>query len=212
MRQALIVGTGGHCRVLLSLLAARGEHEVIGIVDLAEPRAGEVVMGIPVICSSTGLEAFRGRTDLDVFLAIGDNALRRTWWEKSNELGLALPNLVSPHAIVDRRARLGGSNVVCARVFIGPEAILGDNNLINTAAVVEHEVKVGSHCHLAPSSTVAGRCQIGDGCFVGAGATVIDSVDVASGITIGAGGTVIRSITEPGGVYVGTPAKRLVPS
>lgn len=207
-RQALILGTGGHCRVLLSLLAARGEHEMLGIVDLGELRAGEFIMGVPVIGKTTCLEAFRKHQDLDVFLAIGDNTLRQTWWQTAGDLGFSLPSLVSPHAIIDPHARLGKANVVCARAFIGPEAVLGDNNLINTAAIVEHEVRIGSHCHLAPSSTVSGRSLIGDGCIVGAGATVIDFIEVAARISIGAGATVVCSIIEPGGIYVGTPAKR----
>lgn len=210
MRQALIIGAGGHCRALLSLLEACGKHEVVGILDLTEPRAGEVIMGINVIGSIAHLEAFCVRGKLDVFLAIGDNALRRTWWQKATDLGMPLPNLISPHAIVDPHACIGVGNVVCARAFIGPEALLGDNNLINTAAVVEHEARVGSHCHLAPSSTVAGRSRIGDGCFIGAGATVIDGIEVAADITVGAGGTVVGSIAEPYGVYVGVPAKKLV--
>ena len=207
-RQAIIIGTGGHCRVLLSLLTACGDHEVRGIVDLAEPRVGEVIMGIPVIGSITLLEKFHGSAGLDVFLAVGNNAQRRIWWQKVGDLGLAMPNLISPQAIVDPHAHLGDANVVCARAFIGPEAVLGNNNLINTAAVLEHEVRVGSHCHFSSSSTVAGRSQIGDGCFVGAGATVIDFVKVERDITIGAGATVVRSITNPG-VYVGVPAKKV---
>jgi len=77
MRQALIIGAGGHCRVLLPLLAARGDHEVTGILDLAEPRAGEIIMGIPVIGSVTGLEAWRAQKPSATFL--GDNVA----WEKS---------------------------------------------------------------------------------------------------------------------------------
>lgn len=207
-RQAIIMGAGGHCRVLLSLLAVCGEHDVMSIVDLEKPRVGEVIMGIPVIGTSTSLEAFRGRADLDFFLAIGDNALRRIWWKKVSDLGLALPNLISPQAIIDPHAHLGNANVVCARAFIGPEALLGDNNLVNTAAVLEHEVRVGSHCHFASSSTVGGRSQIGDACFVGAGATIINYVEVAGDIAIGAGATVVHPITDPG-VYVGIPARKV---
>jgi sugar O-acyltransferase (sialic acid O-acetyltransferase NeuD family) len=208
MRQALVIGTGGHCRVLLSLLIACGKHEVMGIIDLAEPRVGELIMGFPVIGSITSLDVYQMRANLDVFLAIGDIAQRRICWQKVCDLGLALPNLISPQAIVDPHAHLGDANVVCARAFIGPEAVLGDNNLINTAAVLEHEVRVGSHCHLASSSTVAGRSQIGDSCFVGAGATLINHVEVAADIIIGAGSTVVCNITNPG-VYVGTPARKV---
>jgi sugar O-acyltransferase (sialic acid O-acetyltransferase NeuD family) len=180
----------------------------MGIVDHAKPIVGEVIMGIKVIGSITCLDALRMRADVDVFLGIGDNALRRIWWRRIKDLGFELPNLISPHAIVDSNAHLGNANVVCARAFIGPEAVLGDNNLVNTAAVLEHEVRIGSHCHFASSSTVAGRSQLGDGCCVGAGATVINHVELTADIIIGAGATVVRSITNPG-VYVGIPARKV---
>jgi sugar O-acyltransferase (sialic acid O-acetyltransferase NeuD family) len=206
-RQAIVIGAGGHCRVVLSLLALFDEKEVIGILDLQERLAGEVIMGSPVIGSTSCLETFHNRMNLDVYLAIGDNTLRRTWWEKAKGLGLTLPNLISPHAIVDSTAHLGEANVICARAFIGPKATLGSNNLINTAAILEHETRIGSHCHFAPSSTVSGRSKIGDGTFIGAGATVIDNIEVAAGIMIGAGATLVSNINENGGTYVGVPAR-----
>lgn len=207
-RQAIVIGAGGHCRVLLSLLAACGTHHVLGIVDNSEPIVGEVIMGANVIGSLACLEAFRMRTDLDIFLAIGDNELRRTLWHRVKDICLATPNLISPQAIIDPNAHLGNANVICARSFIGPKAVLGDNNLVNTAAVLEHEVRIGSHCHFAPSSTIAGRSQLGDRCFVGAGATIIDNVKLGDDITIGAGATVVNNINNSG-VYIGIPARKL---
>jgi UDP-N-acetylbacillosamine N-acetyltransferase len=207
-RQAIVIGAGGHCRVLLSLLAACGTHDVLGIADNSEPIVGEVIMGAKVIGSLACLEAFRMCTDTDIFLAIGENELRRTLLHRVKELCLATPNLISPQAIVDPTAHLGNANVICARSFIGPKAVLGDNNLVNTAALLEHEVRIGSHCHFAPSSTVAGRSQLGDGCFVGAGATIIDHIKLVAGTTIGAGATVVNNIANPG-VYIGIPAKKL---
>ena len=208
MKQALILGTGGHCRVILSLLDVCGEHEVLGIIELGKLSVGENIMGIPVLGNASCLDEFCGRSNLDIFLAIGDNEIRQIWWKKTRELGFRLPNLISPYANIDCRAKLGEANVVCANVFIGPGAILCDNNLVNTGAIVEHEVLVGSHCHLAPSSTIAGRSRIGDECFIGAAATVIDGLSVEDGTTLGAGATLIRNISEIGGVYVGTPAKK----
>lgn len=208
MRQALVLGTGGHCRVVLSLLADVGQHHVLEIIELDVLRLGETIMGTPVTATASCLDEFRGRRDMDIFLAIGNNGTRRWWWEKVKELDLPLPNLISPHAIVDRFAKLGEANVVCSRAFIGPECKLGNNNLINTGAIVEHEVQIGSHCHLASSSTVAGRSRIDDECFIGTAATIIDGVTIAAGTTLGAGAVLIRRIEQPNGVYVGIPAQR----
>ncbi len=209
MKQALILGTGGHCRVILSLLDACGEHEVLGIIELDKLRVGENIMGIPVLGNASSLDEFCGRSNLDIFLAIGNNAIRRIWWEKTRNIGFILPNLFSPYAIIDSNAQLGEANIVCAKAFIGPGATLGDNNLVNTGAIIEHEVQVASHCHFAPSSTIAGRSRIGDECLIGAAATVIDGIYVEARNTIGAGTTLVKNITETGGVYIGTPAKKV---
>jgi sugar O-acyltransferase (sialic acid O-acetyltransferase NeuD family) len=208
MRRAIILGTGGHCRVVLSILLEIGRHHVLDIIELAELRYGETILGIPVNATASNLDSFRGQSTVDVFLAIGNNVLRREWWHKVKDLELPLPNLISPHATVNRFAKLGGGNVVCAKAFIGPECKIGNNNLINTGAIVEHEVHIGSHCHLSSSSTVAGRSRIYDNCFIGAGATVIDTMTIASGTTLGAGAVLISDIEQSNGVYVGIPARK----
>ena len=210
MQSALIIGTGGHCRVVLSLLADTKEHDVIGFIELGIPKKNEIIMGIPVVGSDADLVSYSKHTNLDVFLAIGDNMQRSDWLKKAHILNFSTPNLISPSASIHSSVQMGEANIVCGNVFIGPETVLTDNNLINTAVVIEHEVKVGSNCHLAPSSTVCGRCSINDSCFIGAGSTVINNIELAMHTKIGAGSTVIKNILEPNGTYVGLPAKKLV--
>jgi sugar O-acyltransferase (sialic acid O-acetyltransferase NeuD family) len=210
MQRALIIGTGGHCRVVLSLLADTKEHEVIGFIELGMPRKNEIIMGIPIVGSDSDLESYSKYTNLDVFLAIGDNKQRTNWLKKAHVLNFSTPNLISPSASIHSSVQIGEANIVCGNAFIGPETVLADNNLINTAVVIEHEVKVGSNCHLAPSSTVCGRSSINDSCFIGAGATVINNIELAIDTKIGAGSTLIKNILEPNGTYVGSPAEKLI--
>ena len=207
-RRAIVLGAGGHCRVVLSILKAVDGHELLGIIDLGEPHIGEEIMGVAVIGTTASLETYRNHKDLDLFLCIGDNKLRKFWWQTAHSLGLLMPNLMSPHALIDPHALLGTANIICANAFIGPKALLGNNNLINTSAIVEHEARIGSHCHLAPAATLCGRSGLDDCCLVGAGATVIDFIQIAAEVTVGAGATVVSTITDTGGIYVGTPAKR----
>lgn len=210
MRQAIVIGAGGHCRAVISILLDVARYTKISILDLNKKKPGEFIMGVPVLLESTSvLQSYFGRSDLDIFLAIGDNLLRREWWERVNKLQLQLPNLISPSANIDSYARLGRGNVICPKVFIGPESRIGDNNLINTGAIVEHEVKVGNHCHLGPSSTIAGRVTISDSCFIGAGSTVIDNLSLAPSTALGAGAVLVSVVEDPDGLYVGVPAKKI---
>jgi sugar O-acyltransferase (sialic acid O-acetyltransferase NeuD family) len=209
MRQAVVLGTGGHCRVVLSILGAIKNYEIIEIIELGVPRSGEIIMGIPVIPNFGNIDYYNGRTNVDFFIAIGDVNLRRVWWEKLTEYGVSIPNLISPTAIIDKTVELGRGNVICARSFIGPFASIGNNNLINTGAIVEHEVSIGNHCHLAPASLVAGRSKIFNLCFIGAGSTIVDNITISEHTTVGAGATVISSINKVSSVVVGVPAKEI---
>ncbi len=207
VREAVIVGSGGHCTAILSLLGANRQHTISTVLDLSEPEPGELIMGVPVAPIEPLLFEFIAKDNLDFFLAIGGNLVRKFWWEKLQTFRVSCPNLISPNALVDDSANLGEGNVVCANAYIGPRATLGFNNIINTGAIIEHEATVGSHSHIAPGSIIAGRSNVSDQCFIGAGSTVIDKVSVAHGATLGAGSVLIKNASSKGGIYVGVPAK-----
>ena len=212
MRQAVVLGTGGHCRVVLSILNAVKTHSVNQVIELGESRTGENIMGTLVTPTAKNIGDFCGNVNFDFFLAIGNNYTRKLWWERLEKMNFLMPNLISPHAIIDETAKLGQGNIICSRAFIGPFARIGDDNLINTGAILEHESIVGDHCHLAPASLLAGRSKISDLCFIGAGSTIIDNISISSGTTLGAGATLISNIDQVNSVFVGLPAReRAVP-
>lgn len=205
--EILLIGSGGQSRVVISILKALRVENIIGILDLGEPKPGELIMGIPVLGSVNLLGELIDPSNKSFILAIGDNLTRNLWWHRICEFGGKVPNLISPLASVDPSALLGNGNIICAKAFIGPEAILGNNNLVNTGAIIEHEVKIGSDCHFAPSSVVAGRSKVHSNCFIGAGAVVINGIEISSGVIVGAGSVVIRDVDIEGVTVMGVPAR-----
>ena len=195
--------------MLLSILFSLKEYTVVKVLELNKHRPGERIMGLDVEAVPSSFHELRMIKDLALFLAIGCNKSRKTYWELLSEEGFNTPNLISPDAHIDPSVKLGKANVICANAFIGPCAQLGDNNLINTASILEHETTIGSHSHLAPKSVLAGRSIIHDSCFVGTGASIIDRVEIAPNTTIGAGATVINSIIKSHQTLVGVPARPL---
>jgi UDP-N-acetylbacillosamine N-acetyltransferase len=213
MRQAIIIGAGGHSRVVLSLLAEGANHSILGVVDVNLPKLNEgvspeFIMGAPVLPLKF-LENLLPHENLDLFIAIGDCELRHKWWKVLGEKKFCLPNLISVTSTIDLTSSIGGANIICARAFIGPNAILGDNNLINTGAILEHEAVIDSHCHVAPGSVIAGRAKVGSHCFIGAGSIIIDRLSVANFTVLGAGAVVVSDIRVECGIHVGIPAKLL---
>jgi len=204
-KQAIVIGAGGHSRAVLSILSNLNTHDIFGVLDLRANRFSESIFGIPVIGSIDKIEEFDNNI-FDIFLAIGDNSLRRLIFEKVKKYKFSLPSLISQYAIVDVNSVMGEGNIVCPRAFIGPASIIGDNNIINTGAIIEHEVSIKDHCHFSPLSVVAGRSCVGNECFIGANATIIDKISIIEKVIIGAGSTVVENISKSG-TYVGSPAK-----
>ena len=199
MKKTLILyGCGGHSRSVVDVLLSNNKGVHICFVD-ENARENEQIYGFDVVKEWTGEKT-------DIFIAIGDNTMRKKKFEEVGEDRLV--------QIISNKAHLGHNSDIQKGVFvgnfshIGPEAIIGKNTIINNGAIVEHEVRIGEHSHIGPNVSISGRCKIGNLVFVGVGATIKDYVNVCSNVVIGAGATVVKDICEPG-VYVGTPARKL---
>ena len=206
-RIANVLGTGGHARVVVSILLDLQSHEKINIFELGQQRVDEQILGISVAQFSAIQSNLSNHNSEDFFLAIGSNSLREKYWKILQKNKVITPNLVASTSIVDPSAQLGEGNIICHQAILGACVHIGDNNLLNTASLIEHESKIGSHCHMAPKSVLAGRSTLGNNCFLGLGAKIIDKLNVANGTTIGAGACLLECISEENRTYVGIPAK-----
>lgn len=201
----LIVGAGGHGRVVLEVLQAARQHRVLGFLDADEQMAGQTVLGVPVLGHPQHLLRLRGKAR-GAIVAVGDNRARVSYAQHLSSAGLELVSAVHPSAVVSPSATLGRNVVVCAGAVIGTEARLADSVVVNTAAVVDHECEVGEGAHVAPMAALAGRVRVGAGAFIGLGARVIQCLTVGAHAVVGAGAVVIRDVPAESTV-VGVPAR-----
>ncbi|MGH8514367.1 MAG: NeuD/PglB/VioB family sugar acetyltransferase, partial [Gammaproteobacteria bacterium] len=202
----VVIGAGGHAKVVVELIRAQGRYDVVGCTDRAHTQ-GDVV-GAPVLGSDEVLPDLYVEGVRHCFIALGDNALRRKVAAQVTSLGFELINAISPNAVVSPTARLGRGVAVMAGAVINAAAVVEDLAIINTRAVVDHDCRIAEAAHIAPSASLAGGVCIGRLAFVGAGATVIPGVSVGEATIVGAGATVTSNI-GPHLVAFGVPAKPL---
>jgi UDP-perosamine 4-acetyltransferase len=202
----LVLGAGGHGKVVLDLLMAHGGFRIAGVVDAA-PRVASV-LGVPVLGDEAMLEGLAASGIGAAHPAIGDNAQRIAAAARLRLAGFALPVLVHPAAVIGHGAMLGEGVAVLARTVIGPEARIGRLTLINTGAIIEHDCEIAEGAHLAPGAVLAGGVRIGPGAMVGAGAVIRPGVTIGAGAIIGAGAAVLADV-PPGATFAGVPAQNL---
>jgi UDP-perosamine 4-acetyltransferase len=201
----VIVGAGGHGKVVLEILRAAGQHKPVGFLDADPALAGANVAGLPVLGYLNVLPKIRPKAK-GAIVAIGDNRVRQGYARKLIEAGFDLVSAIHPSAVVSPSAILGHNVVVAPNAVVGTGAKIGHSAIINTSAVVDHECIVGEGAHICPMAALAGRVQIGEGAFVGLGARIIPCLCVGAYATIGAGAVIIEE-TPAHATVVGVPGR-----
>jgi sugar O-acyltransferase (sialic acid O-acetyltransferase NeuD family) len=207
MSSLVIVGAGGHGKVVVDIIRAAGRYEPVGFLDADPALAGTRVGGLPVFGAFNLLPKLRQQHRVSrAIVAIGDNRARYRYAGLLKAEGLELVNAIHPTAFVSPTAVLGTNVVVAPHATVVTEAHVGDSAIINTTAVVDHECDVGTAAHVCPAVALAGRVRVGEFAFVGIGAKVIQCRAVGAHAVIGAGAVVIEDVPDHA-TAVGVPAR-----
>jgi sugar O-acyltransferase (sialic acid O-acetyltransferase NeuD family) len=196
---AVIIGAGGHGKVVADALIASGCVADLCFADDVASMKGQHAIGIPVAGSLQDVL----NADAYVHVAIGSNAIRQKILRSL--IAYKCFSVVHPNAIVSNWAQYGPGTFIAAMAVIGPDAKLGQGVIVNHAAVVDHDCEVGDFAHIAPGATLAGGVHVGAGVLIGAGARVLPGVCVGAGAVIGAGAVVTKDVL-PGFLVSGVPA------
>jgi sugar O-acyltransferase (sialic acid O-acetyltransferase NeuD family) len=202
----LVIGTGGHARVLISLLEATRQYAIKGLLDPKPAVKPETIFNYPVLGSWNDLEKWRTKGLQYAAVAVGNNKERLDIFKALRLCGFAIPVLIHPSATVDSHARLGEGSQICMRAVIGAGAEIQEGSIINTASLIDHETRIGPFAHVAPGCVIAGRVSVGEGVMIGIGTCVIDHIQIGGWATIGAGAVVISDIPAKVTAY-GIPAR-----
>jgi len=209
-RRCVVIGAGGHAKVVIDTLIAQGRFVPVAATDPSVKKAR--VLGVPVVGGDEMLPGLKRRGVKFFIVGIGgvpDCRPRALVFESTLRAGwLPVPAVVHPSAVIAAGVVLGPGTLVAAQAVIQPDAAVGANVIVNTAAVVEHDCVVGDHVHVAPGARVSGGVRIGAAAFIGAGAVVREGVSIGARAVIGAGAVVLEDVAA-GRTAVGVPARIL---
>ena len=204
----IVVGAGGHCRVVLSILSHYEEINVIGIADRDRKNLGEEILGIQVQYTWDDFQAVYDEGVPNAVLAVGSNKERKHLFNELTEIGYSIKTLIDPSALIDKGAKIGIGTTICMGVKIGPLVSIGDNCIIYTGTVIDHETIIKNDCFIAPGVCIAGRVSIENGSFVGIGCSIKEKIKIGANTVIGAGSVVINDF-PPNTKAAGVPARQL---
>jgi sugar O-acyltransferase (sialic acid O-acetyltransferase NeuD family) len=198
----LVIGGGGHAKVVVSLLQALG-CAFEGVLDDQIPAGSRAVLGVPVLGPVSMLDTF---PDHGAVIAVGDNHARRRIAETNRDRRWLCA--VHPTAVVHPSVQIGPGTLVFAGAVIQPDTTIGRHVIVNTGATIDHDCRVGDYSHIGPGTTLAGGVGIGEGTLAGVASAVLPGVAVGNWATLG-GGAVVTAPVPSGVTVVGVPARSL---
>lgn len=203
----VIIGGGGHARVVLDLVRTQG-REPLGYIDTASPHGPMTRLdGMRYLGELTeAIEDLRSIEHLEFLVAVGDNGGRARMYEEALRHGLYPAAAIHPTALVLGGAQIDPGAQICARAIIGVSARVRSNAIVNTAATIDHDGDIGEHASVAPGVLLAGGVTIGVGSHIGIGAVIRERINVGSWATVAAGAVVVHDVAE-GSRVAGVPAR-----
>lgn len=200
----LIIGAGGHARVIADIIRLQG-HTIVGYLDDEPSLVGQQIYDVPILGR---IDSYSSYSYDKMILGIGSNPIRFAlqtgrlkeihddYWYSA----------IHPTAIVSDFATIGGGSVIMAGVIINTGAEIHQQVIINTGTIVDHDCVIDDYAHVAPGVNLAGGVKVSMGTLVGIGASVIPYQSIGSWSIVGAGAVVTADL--PSNVTaVGVPAK-----
>ena len=199
----LIVGAGGHAKVVFELIAQDPQYRVVGLID--NFRSG-TAFGVPILGADRDLPHLRQTGINQVFVAIGDNKRRLTLGRELQKEGFEIINAISSAATISRSAHIGVGVAIMSGAVLNADCRIDDFAVINSAAIIDHDCHIGEGAHVAPGCALAGNVKLGREAFLGTGTSVIPGISVGDGTIVGAGACLVRDL--PANIIaMGVPAR-----
>lgn len=192
MHTLVIVGAGGHGKVVADAAFCAGWHNII-FFDDAWPRITQLGRWKVIGTYNHLLNSKEYKT---VVIAIGHNKTRLEKAHQLSKAGFLLTSIIHPAAVVSRDAKIGLGNVIFAGAVINPDAIIGNYCIINTNATIEHDCVLGNGVHIAPGAALGGGVTIGELSWIGMGASIRHLTIIGSSVLVGAGAAVVKNIPD----------------
>lgn len=160
----IILGAGGHGKVVADLAEQTGKYEEISFLD-------DNSQDVEVLGKCSEYLKFRS-VDTEMYPAFGNNTTRVQWENKLLEAGINLARIIHPLAYVSPMAEVASGCVIMPYAVVNTGTKIRKACIINIGAMVDHDCILEEGCHLAPGAIVKGENHLSEGTKIDSGKVV----------------------------------------
>ncbi len=154
----ILIGAGGHGKVLVDAILLQGKYEIAGFVDSTIAVDTEIYRNYKVILSQNELNKISNCADFFI-VAIGNNSIReKLFIEAGKYIKPAI--IIHPSAIIGSDVSIGDGTVILINSVINSCSRIGKNTIVNSGVIIDHECQIGNNVHLSIGTLVGSNTMI----------------------------------------------------
>ena len=203
MNKVVVIGGGGHAKVIIDIIKKNGyKDDEIAVLD-DNLNIGTKILNVEV--KGKVKDCIQFPKDTKFIIAIGNNKVRE---KIVSEYKLNYTSFIHPKSIIAEDVKIGDGCVVMAGAVINSGSVISDHVIVNTSVSIDHDSQIDDFAHLSPGVHMGGTVNIGKRSWIGVGSSVKNNITICGDVTVGVGSVVVKDIKEEG-IYIGSPVKKL---
>lgn len=208
MEKVILIGGGGHAKIVVDIIKKSGLYEIEAII-VNNISDCDNTWNYPVFEGDEKFIEFKQKGIEKAVIGIGgykNNDNRKRIFENLKNLGLSVCNVIDPSAIISESVIFGEGNVIFPGVILNAGVRIGNNVIVATGSTIDHETILEDNVLISAGVTIGAYSIIKDSALVALGAKIISGIEIGPNSLIAAGAVVVNNIKANEKVF-GIPAK-----
>ena len=190
----IVIGSGGHAKVLIEILQER-KDQIIGVLS-DSLAVGAEFMGLSIIGNDDQISKY-SQEEIHLVNGVGSlpgNTRRRDISKFMSDQGYIFASVIHSKSIVSSSALLAEGVQIMSGSVVQANVKIGSHCIINTGAIIDHDCVIGNNCHIGPGAVLSGGVALGNETHVGTGTSIIQNLKIGTNVVIASGSAVFRDV------------------
>nr|WP_294168565.1 NeuD/PglB/VioB family sugar acetyltransferase [Clostridium sp.]MDY2630708.1 NeuD/PglB/VioB family sugar acetyltransferase [Clostridium sp.] len=159
MENLLIIGAGGHGKVVAEAAELENKYKKISFLD--DNANIDKVYNFEVVGRTNQYRNFKS-TYKYAFVAIGNNEVRLRFIDMLIEEGFVVPNIIHPKASLSKYSKIDIGTVILSGAIVNVDCFIGKGCILNINSVIDHDSIIGKGVHISSGAVVRSMVKIGE--------------------------------------------------
>ena len=186
MENLLIIGAGGHGKVVAEAAKLEGKYNKISFLDDGNLKS---VLDYPVIGCINDYKTLKEEYKY-AFVAIGNNKVRLNLIKNLINEGYIVPKIFHPKSVISEYSNIGVGTVVLSGAVINVDTKIGNGCILNINSTLDHDSIIEDGCHISSGAVIRSMVKVKRLSTIKANACVTQGKIIEEEIIINAGETI----------------------